>query len=263
MRLFKILAFTLASLILFPQAWATGEGGGQQSLERVWGRYVSKTETARPQNSTAFPGRVVGDSPALRAFAAKSDWAGREVSYELYFASAPELARGIYGLALDSGDVAPDMALDRFERGAQGFHYSIAQVCQWANRALRGQMAWQTSEEREFLDRLLLDGAVNLENGIVVPGRRIRHILGAAEGTKRGFAANLAHERLHVLWDEDSSFKIDAFARWQDLSRAEKEEVYASLPGYSQEKEDLIIEEWAVRRAEKMPPEQREKLVGI
>ena len=263
MRLPKILAFTLASLILFPQASATGEGFDRQSLERVWGRYVPKTELTPQQNSTALPGRVVGDSPALRDFAAKSHWAGREVSYELYFASAPELARGIYGLALDSGDVAPDMPLDRFERGAQGFHYSIDQVCHWANLALRGQMAWHAPEERKLLDRLLLDGAVNLENGTVVPGQRIRHILGAAEGTKRGFAANLAHERLHILWDEDSSFKIDAFARWQDLSRAEKEEAYASLPGYSKEKEDQIIEEWAVRRTEKMPPEQREKLVGI
>ena len=56
---------------------------------------------------------------------------------------------------------------------------------------------------------------------------------------------------------------VSSFNLWQGLSPKDKEAVFASLPGYKKENENKLIEEWAVRRAERMVPEERQKLVGI
>jgi hypothetical protein len=199
----------------------------------------------------------------VRAAAALPPWPWRQYGYELYFASSAELARSIYGLALETGDVAADMTLERFERGAQGFHYSLDQICRWAENLLSGRTSPRTGEERRLLDRLLLEGVLICRERKVVPGGAIHHVLGAAKGKKRSLADNLAHERLHVLWDEDKTFRNAGLSRWQALDGEEKQAVRASLPGYSPENEAQFVEEWTVREAEKLPPAQRKKLVGL
>ena len=239
-----------------------GDFTRQEALHRVWERYFPKL-TPRMTVFSELPGRYVGDSPELHAFSSTSQWAWRQSCYEIYFASAAELARSIFGLALDTGDVPHDMPLDRFEKGAQGFRYNVDQVCRWANKLMQGHIPTNTVEERRLLDWLFMDGVLNIHNGTVVPGGALRHILGAADGKKRKFILNLAHERLHVLWKEDTAFKVTSLTLWQSMSQKEKEAVYVSLPGYAKDNENKIIEEWAVRRAEQMPPEERSKLVGI
>jgi len=52
-----------------------------------------------------------------------------------------------------------------------------------------------------------MDGVINIQNGAVVPSGKLQHFLGAAQGKKRSFLLNLAHERLHVLWDTDTAFQ--------------------------------------------------------
>ncbi|MDR2077129.1 MAG: hypothetical protein LBP61_09435 [Desulfovibrio sp.] len=256
-------------------------GRKDRSLRKLWERYVpfaaqpQKDESrqppasppenpaAPPENPAAAPGSCVGDSPETRAAAALSPWAWRQYGYELYFASAAELARSIYGLALETGDIGGEMTLDRFQRGAQGFHYGVRQICPWAENLLSGRTPPRTEEERRLLDRLLLEGVIVGRGGKVVPGGNIHHVLGAAKGKKRALTDNLAHERLHVLWDEDEAFREAGLSRWRALSGEEKEAVRASLPGYAPENEAQFVEEWAVREAEKLPAEQREKLIGL
>lgn len=262
----SFFAAVLFCAIFSLQVHAAGENSTgpsrQESLRQIWERYSPEREQFQG-TPLELPGRLVGNSPELRAFAAASHWTWRGVSYELYFASAPELARAIYGLALDSGDVPADMPLERFERAVQGFHYSLAQVCHWANKVLRDQMRTHTVEERVLFDWLLVDGVINIKSGSVFPSEIIRHVLGAAGGAKRSFRTNLIHERMHIIWDEDRAFKAEALARWQGQSATEKEAAFASLPGYNRNNEPQLVEEWAVKAAEKLPVPQREKLVGL
>ncbi|MDR2161118.1 MAG: hypothetical protein LBO77_03120 [Desulfovibrio sp.] len=241
-------------------------------LRDLWNRYAPSSPraaqsrdsaAAAPEKPCPAPGRCLGDSAETRAAAALSPWAWRQYGYELYFASAAELARSIYGLALATGDVGAQMTLERFERGAQGFHYGVLQLCPWAENLLTGKTVPFTMEERRLLDWLLLDGVLAGRWGKVVPGGEIRHVLGAARGKKRSLDANLAHERLHVLWDEDKSFREAGLSRWQALSEEDKQAIRASLPGYSRENEDQFVEEWTVREAEKLPAERRKRLIGL
>jgi hypothetical protein len=195
-------------------------------LGRIWERYIG---TVILPEKGQYPGRCIGDDPALAAFAKVSRWQYRSTSYELYFASSQALARSIYGLAMHSGDVDRAMQLERFEKGVRGFHYSIAQLCAWFNAVLSEQMPVHTTEERQFILCLLQDGAVNIVNGSAVPGTNIHHVLGAAPGKKRAFEASLVHERLHVLWDEDPNFATTNRTQWNTLGEDEKQEARKRL----------------------------------
>lgn len=257
-----LCAILVLSLHALPVDAASSSSVQNRDIHSVWERFMPKPAPTLKARMIG-PGRVVGDLPELRKVAAEGDWEFRQKGYEIYFAARQDLARGIYGLAVDAGDVPADMHLARFEQGVSGFHYSLDQVCRWADKALRGEAAWSTPEERQFLDWLLIDGVIDIRNGKAVPAGRVTHVLGAAQGKKRDFTTNLVHERLHILWDEDVAFRLVAKARWNALSEREKEAVYASLPGYSREREELILEEWFVRESETMALEQRRQLVGM
>jgi hypothetical protein len=245
-------------------------GPEDRSLREIWERFAPSARqpgdrpdsAGVPESPSLAPGRCIGDSAEARA-AAISSWPWRQSGYELYFASAVELARSIYGLALATGDVGPEITMERFERGAQGFHYGVEQLCPWAEKLLAGINSFRSAEERRLLDLLFLEGVLAGRGGKIVPGGKIRHVLGAAGGKKRSLAENLAHERLHVLWDEDEAFRKAGLSRWLALSGEEKQRIRLALPGYSPENEAQFLEEWAVREAEKLPAEQRKKLIGL
>jgi hypothetical protein len=110
---------------------------------------------------------------------------------------------------------------------------------------------------------LLDDGIVRIVDGKAAPGGAVRHILGAAPGTKRSFETTLRHERLHVLWDEEATFSGEYRQRWDAMSAGEKQEIRKSLSVYSQSNEAQLTEEWAIHQAEKLPGKRVKNLVGL
>lgn len=234
--------------------------GKTERLHNAWELYVKRLPLP---GLAPYPGRTVGDDGALSAFMKRSAWRYRAASYEMYFASSPVLARSIYGLAIQSGDVDRTMPLERFEKGVRGFHYSATQVCAWINAVLAEQTPIYTAEERRLILWLLKDGVVNILEGVAVPGASLHHVLGAAPGKKRTFEAALRHERLHVLWDEDPGFAAASRAQWAALSEPEKQAARKRLAAYAQSNEAQLIEEWAAAQAESMPENQRKNLVGL
>lgn len=263
--------------VMSPGRAVSAEAESQKVLQDVWERYLEKSkgdagsasEGARPappasgSASNVMPGRHLGSAPELAAFAKDSIWQYRPVTYELYFDSGEPLARAIFGLARLSGDIRYNMPLVRFEKGAQGFHYSIDQVIHWANGLLADSKLAQTKEELELLELLLKDGVIVRQGNKAAPGGKIKHVLGAAPGKKRDFWLNLRHERLHILWDEDPNFAESFRQAWAKLTPQEKEAVYDKLKGYSRENEPQLIEEWAIYQAEELPEKERRKLIGI
>jgi hypothetical protein len=209
------------------------------------------------------PGKCVGEDAALAAFMRESSWKYRAATYELYFASSTVLARSVYGLAVQSGDVDRGMPLKRFERGVRGFHYSVAQVCAWFDAAFADDSLAQTDEERRLMRWLLDDRVVKIVDGRAVPGGVVKHILGAAPGKKRGFKTTLRHERLHILWDEDEAFSGEYRQKWDAMSDGEKQTIRKNLSAYSQSNEAQLMEEWAIYQAENLPEERVKKLVGL
>ena len=207
----------------------------------------------RPTKSYECPGYIAGE------WAEKPDdlfceaWPYRAKTYEIFFPTKKDIARAIYGLALFTRDLKPSVTLERFERGAGGFHYSIDQIAGWANAVMSGSQKVYTEEEQDFLDRLLADRVLLKVNGRYVSIGLVNHVLGVAPMKKRSLVLNLNHERTHVMWDEDPSFKERSIAGWRSLSQEEKDAVYNQLKGYSKENELQIIEEWAVRKNEAKP----------
>jgi hypothetical protein len=238
-----------------------GPQNPSSGIQRLWERYAGKASFFAVREDV--PGRCVGEDVALAVFMRNSAWKYRTRTYELYFSSSPALARSVYGLAIQSGDVDKAMRLDRFEKGVQGFHYSIAQVCAWIDTVLANDCAVHTDEERRLMRWLLDDGVVRIVDGKAVPGGTVDHVLGAAPGRKRSFEINLRHERLHVLWDEDVIFTGEYGQKWEAMSASEKREVRKSLPAYSQGNEAQLMEEWAIFQAENLPDNERKELVGL
>jgi len=260
MKKFLILALALCLPLFGSSAAEPGPANGQEVLKSIWEKFFSKTRAA-PSRAEA-PGRRVA-APGAEGFTAQEwPWAWRSITYEIIFESREELARSSYGLALKAGDIPGSVGREKFVNGVGGFHYGLDQVCLWANEVFHDLLP-AGPEEHRLINWLLLDGAVNILDGEIVPGHRIRHIIGAAAGRKRGLEDALAHERLHVLWDEDKAFRLDNISRWSNLTAEEKKAVFASLPSYTQDSEALLIEEWAVRNGEKLPPEERSKMVGL
>lgn len=237
------------------------------SLGEVWEEFFSKAQkeaaaSIQPQLKV-FPGHHMGESVELAAFGSNSGWTYRQVTYEIYYDSSAALARSIYSIALLQEDVSSEMTLERFEKGVQGFHYSMEQIMEWARMVIADRSLVRTNSEQLMLDWLLADGIIAIKDGKAVDTGRVRHVLGAAPGKKRGFLLNLRHERLHAYWDENPDFSARAHAAWAKLDVAGREEVYAKLKGYSRENEAQIIEEWAVFEAENLPDMERIALVGI
>jgi hypothetical protein len=231
-------------------------------IQRLWDRYAEKISFFTVQGNG--PGRRVGEDAAFAVFMRESAWKYRAVTYELYFASSAVLARSVYGLAIQSGDVDKTMPLDRFEKGVRGFHYSVAQVCAWIDAVFADDRAVHTDEERRLIRWLLDDGVVKIVDGKeAVPGGTVSHILGAAPGRKRSFEINLRHERLHVFWDEDAVFSSEYRQKWDAMSAGEKQKVQKSLSAYSQSNEAQLMEEWAISQAENLPEKELKKMMEL
>lgn len=230
-------------------------------LPQLWERYAKKVSFFAAQRNG--PGKLVGKDDRFAVFMRESAWKYRAVTYELYFSSSTTLARSVYGLAMQSGDVDETMPLDRFERGVRGFHYSVAQVCTWINAIFANDRAVHMDEEHQLIRWLIDDGVIRIVDGKAVPGGIINHILGAAPGRKRSFETTLRHERLHVLWEEDAVFSGEYRKKWNAMSANEKLEVRKSLSAYSQSNEAQLMEEWAISQAENLSKEKVKNLVGL
>ena len=232
----------------------------EDAIRKQWEHYIQKALVAE---SELRPGRTIGTDAAIAGFMEKSDWRYRATSYELYFSSSRELARSIYSLALVSGDIDKSMALERFEKGVRGFHYTMDQLCKWIDAVLHGDLPTQTNEERQFILWLVEDRVVKVVNGKSAPAGIIHHVLGASPGKKRSFVTTLTHERLHVLWDEDPAFADNARKKWDTLTDAEKIDIRKTLTAYAQSNEAQLMEEWTIYQAENMPEAERKQLVGL
>lgn len=227
-------------------------------LEDMWDKYAPPADktsspsasTAPASKATATPGRVLGQSSEARNAVFAFAWRYRETTYELHYEVPQALARSIYGLALHTRDVDESLAVERFIGGVLGFHYSVSQVCDWLNDVTRGKFAAPTLDENMLVGMLLQDGVLVMKEGRFVSAGKVHHILGAAPGKKRQFAANLLHERLHVFWDEDAAFKKQALAEWNALSDEERQSAKKSLARYASGNEKQLIEEWAIGKAE-------------
>ena len=247
----RILFFFLASCLTASVAQAA-------VLHELWDKYQNMTEAAgakaaqstmaKSGASQKFPGRVLGTAQGKGEASFHFPWKYRAVSYELHYDKGENLARSIYGLALAVKDVSPDLPKEKFFRGVLGFHYGVDQICSWLNAA--SEKNTLSDEENVFLGLLLQDGVVRLGDKGFEPTGRYRHVLGAAGGKKRSFAQNLRHERLHVFWSEDDTFRTAGQSDWQAMSEDERNAAKAALPNYDQSNEPQLVEEWAIKRAE-------------
>lgn len=197
---------------------------------------------------TAAPGRLLGRAGSEYGAMFSASWAYRSQTYEIYHHDSTRLASLAYALARHSGDIDGSMAPDRFVAGVKGFHYQVGQVCDWLNDLFAGKGADPGLDELVLAGYLLEDKILVFQGGRLVPAGPVRHVLGAAPGRKRSFAANLRHERLHILWDEDPGFRDNNLKAWAELGADEKNRVRRRLPQYPAEAQ--LVEEWAVGRAE-------------
>jgi hypothetical protein len=255
------LAISGQGQLLWAASGSTGTKGAPD-IERLFKKYKSILDDYKapvPPSSaikdTECPGYIVGNwaQPPQDLFCQK--WPYRRDTYEIYFSEKKEIARAIYGLALFTKDLDRSVTLERFERGAGGFHYSIGQMTSWANAVLQGVQPTYTEEEKALLDKLVADYVLIRVNGRYVSIGLVAHVLGVAPQKKRSLSLNLNHERLHVMWDEDPNFRDTAIQKWRSMSEDEKQAVYKNLKGYNPENEMQIIEEWAVRQHENIPIE--------
>ncbi|MEW6266035.1 MAG: hypothetical protein AB1641_23425 [Thermodesulfobacteriota bacterium] len=216
-------------------------------------RPPTEAQPPRQQPAADCPGWILGEWEKRPDDLFREPWPYRAMTYELLFPTKKDIARTIYGLALFTRDLDPSVTLERFERGAGGFHYSLDQIVGWANAIEEKKQAFFTREEEAFLNKLVEDKVILKVQGRYVSLRQVSHVLGAAPMQNKSLVLNLDHERLHVFWDEDRSFQDSYIRRWRALSEADKEAVYSQLKGYNKENEMLIIEEWAVRQNEQKP----------
>ena len=177
-------------------------------------------------------------------------WRFRRTTYELLFPNRADLSETIYQLAIFSGDLDAGISKERFQNGAQGFHYSMDQILDWANSRPRNRFLMAHPGEDRLLLCLLLDGVIKITDGRFYASGRVRHVLGAAPGIRRSLALNLNHERWHILWDEDLKFRARYVSKWEALTTEKQKAVYDSLNGYGLDNEMSVIEEWAVRQQE-------------
>ncbi len=223
-------------------------------MQGIWEKYSSMSQespspAAPAAPAAGFPGRIIGELDQEHKAYFTQNWKGRALSYELYFASSEELAKSVYDLALFAKDIDESLAKDKFYRGVLGFHYNKGQVLAWAKSLYKSGM---TAKDYPYLLQLLLEDKVlilDAEGFTFAEG--IHHVLAASAGKKRTFASTLEHERLHVLWDEDTTLREKQIAKWHALSDAEKSQVRKDLHQYAQDNEAQLIEEWSVHSTER------------
>ena len=199
-----------------------------------------------------FPGWIVGKCKINPDGLFFENWRYRNTTYEIYFFTKAKLAQMIYDLAIFSKDLDKSVSLARFKKGAQGFHYSTEQVVTWANVLSERQQNIASADAKAFLEKLHNDKVLFKSEGSYSATGRIQHIIGAAPGKKRRLALNLNHERWHVMWDENSQFRELYLGKWQSLSDSQKKTLLQGFIGYNQEREMQIVEEWAVKKNERV-----------
>lgn len=217
-------------------------------LEEAWHKYAPLAEKEQPKENC--PGLILGPAPGKGESAHSHVWKYRAQTFEIHYARPAELARSIYSLALFVHDVSPNLPREKFYGGVLGFHYEAAQIAAWLNHAL-AEHAALSPEENAFAGYMLRSGIVKIGEKGFEPGGKINHVLGAAPGKKRKFAENLRHERLHVFWDEDEAFREREMDAWNSQPEAEKEKARGELKNYDPKNESQLVEEWAIKRAEK------------
>ena len=237
----KYLIALLVSLFVIPHPCLAIQ------LEEIWNRYAQRVA---PQPESTLPGRLLGVASETRKAAFAASWRYRAVAYELHYEEPAALARSVYSLALHAGDIDTTLPVERFIGGVLGFHYSVRQVCDWLNAVITQSFPGPELDEETLAGLLLQDGVIRLQDGRFRPNGRITHILAAAPGKKRDFAANLRHERLHVFWDENAAFREREQATWSALTGAQQAEAKKALSRYASGNEAQFIEEWAIHRAE-------------
>lgn len=237
--------FLLLFLTLFSAQSATGH-----VLEELWNKYSEKGHSAKSAPTAAAPGKILGKAQGTGEAAFRYPWKYRSKTYELHFEDPAELARGIYSLAVFAHDVSPDLPREKFYGGVLGFHYSARQIADWLNSVVSRHQTL-TPKENAFAGLMLQEGIIGLGPQGFEPKSTIAHVLGAAPGRKRPFAQNLRHERLHVFWDEDKALRTREERAWGALDPAQKARERAALKNYAQDNEAQLLEEWAVKRAEK------------
>lgn len=220
----------------------------------LWDKYFSLSQAAQEVDYTSYPGKIfLFEYVNLYT----SAWKFRSNTYEVFFDDKQKLGRTVYDLAIFTGDIPENTSLERVEKGVEGFHYNIDQICAWLNNVFYAKQKTPSQDTFTFITYLLQDNVVKLVNGVFVPGK-FKHVLAVAEGRKRSLEQNLRHERLHVYWDEEPAFKKIAQEKWNALSQKEKDKFNKELKNYAKN-EELRLEEWAVREAE----QERIKLSGL
>jgi len=223
----------------------------EAEIQGLWEKYsLLPNETEKATVSHQYPGRIIGEWPEKPGRLYFANWPYRGKTYEIFFSHKRELGRGIYGIALFTRDIDRAITLQKFEKGAQGFHYSISQVVDWANAVLQSKLKFNTNEEFVLLYWLVEEKAITLVGGKWEPTGRIKHILGVTPGRKRSLKVNLNHERLHVIWDEDPAFREKYTDKWNKLTKVKREGILKDFKNYDQTNINQIIEEWAVRQNE-------------
>ena len=190
---------------------------------------------------------MIGRSGKAEQALFRQSWKYREITYESHFGSSVALASEIYSLAIHTGDITPDTPKDLFLRGVQGCHYSISQVLEWANDG----RAAKSEEELGFIKRLEEDKVIAKDRGVYVAAGKVSHVLSAAAGKKRTFELNLNHERLHIRWDEDASFREQGKRGYEAREEQGRAEALKKLKRYNPKNRAQLIEEWAIYNAEK------------
>ena len=201
---------------------------------------------------TKFPGWIIDKWKMKPEGLFFENWRYRSITYEVFSPTKTKLALMLYNLAIFSKDLDQSVTLARFKRGAQGFHYSVEQIVNWANVLSKKQNIFN-NVEKAFLEKLNKDKVLSKSKGRYRATGKIQHIIGAAPGKKRSLALNLNHERWHVMWDQNVEFREFYLGKWQGLPEAQKNALRQSFIGYNQEHEMQIVEEWAVKKKERVP----------
>jgi hypothetical protein len=200
-----------------------------------------------PSGNVNYYRRIIGE-PTKEIYDLFHDkWEYKSITYELFYDNRVSLAAEIYDLAIFTKDITSDMPLERFEKGVQGFHYSVTQVCDWINN---NKQIFLNPPQRQLFFYLLVDGIIQYANNKAVPTGNVKHILGVSPGNRRSMESAARHERFHVIWDENSNIRTEYTQKWQNMTPEEHDEIAESLRGYSLENESQLLEEWAVRSLE-------------
>lgn len=159
-----------------------------------------------------------------------------------------------YGLALYVRELDKSISIQSFEKGAMSFHYQTDQVVDWVNAIQAGKIGFKSPGEIVFLNGLVQDKVLKMDNYKWSSTGKVAHIIGATAGKWRGLALNLTHERVHILWDEDPNFRKGITKKWNALTLGQQKKIIASFKGYDQTNIPQMIEKWGVKNFEKNPP---------